>query len=264
MQKASNDIILFLLITTLLIVIMGSFIVTMLYFYRKRQIIYQKDLEKVKSEFEKNILSAQLEIQEQTFQDISREIHDHICLNLTLAKLNLVTLSPNDQQQNIDRINSSIHLVSKSIYELSDISHSMNPGFIESFGLIKTLEMEIEKMKKPGLFEISFFLEGNPVFMNSQKDLVIFRIIQETFNNILKHATAKNVLLRLYYDEIHMEAIVQDDGIGFSSHQFNDDGKIKHRSGLANIKKRTKLINGSCEITSEINKGTTIFLSIPY
>jgi signal transduction histidine kinase len=211
---------------------MGSFIVTIIYFYRKRQIIYQKDLEKIKSEFEKNILSAQLEIQEQTFQNISREIHDHVCLNLTLAKLNLVTLDLEKKQQVIDRINSSTEILSNSIRELSDISHSMNSELIESFGLIKTLEMEIEKMKRPGLLNISYQVTGNPLFMDSQKELVIFRIIQEAFNNILKHAKARNVLLQLHYNEKHIEVTIQDDGAGFIPKQLNENEAPKPKSGL--------------------------------
>jgi len=264
MQTTNSDLTYIVLATTFLILLLAGFILSILFLYRKKQIAYTKELESIKSEYEKTILNTQLEIQEQTFQHISREIHDHICLNLTLAKLNLVTVKTDDWQQNTDRIDSSIDLLSKSIHELSDISHSMNPGLIESFGLIKTLELEIEKLRKPRLFNISFELEGNSVFMNSQKELVIFRIIQEAFNNVLKHAEAKNVLLRLYYDANHMETIIQDDGIGFSSDLSNDNGKMKHQSGLVNIQKRAKLINGDCKIRSEVSKGTTIYLSIPY
>ena len=264
MPSTNHDLTLNVLSITFLILLLAGFILSILFRYRKKQIAYLKELESIKSEYEKTILNSQLEIQEQTFQNISREIHDHICLNLTLAKLNLVTLNMNDWQQNVDRINSSIDILSKSINELSDLSHSMNPEFIENFGLIKTLEIETEKLKKPGLFHATFVLEGNTVFMDSQKELVIFRIIQEAYNNILKHALAKNVLLRLYYNETHMEATVQDDGVGFSLDLFNDNGNIKHQSGLVNINKRAKLINGTCKINSEPGKGTSIHLSIPY
>jgi signal transduction histidine kinase len=264
MQETHNDIIAFLLITTLLIVLMGSFIVTILYFYRRRQIIYQKDLEKIKSEFEKNILSAQLEIQEQTFQNISREIHDHVCLNLTLAKLNLVTLEPTNSVQLSERVNTSVEILSKSIHELSDISHGMNSELLTSHGLIKVLENEIEKIERPGLVRIDYFIEGNPVFMDSQKELVIFRIIQEAFNNILKHAKAKKVTLKLYYDDSHIKVTIQDDGTGFIPEQLDENESRKPKSGLLNMKKRANLINGACEITSKTNHGTIIHLSVPY
>ena len=68
----------------------------------------------------------------------------------------------------------------------------------------------------------------------------------------------------LYYDENHVEVTVEDDGIGFLPNQFNDNSNIKHQSGLINIKKRAKLINGNCTINSQPGKGTSIHLSIPY
>ena len=140
----------------------------------------------------------------------------------------------------------------------------MNPELIESYGLIKALEMEIEKMERPGLLNINYRVTGNPVFLNLQKELVIFRIIQEAFNNILKHAKARRVLLELYYNEGHITVTIKDDGIGFLSKQLNENGTSKPKSGLLNMKKRAHLIDGNCEISSEINIGTTILLSIPY
>ena len=145
MSGTTNGLTQVVLGTTFLILMLAGFILTILFLYRKKQIAYLKELETVRSETERTMLNTQLEIQEQTFQNISREIHDHICLNLTLAKLNLVTVEVGNKNQLAARINSSIEILSKSISELSDISHSMNPELIESFGLIKTLEMEIEK-----------------------------------------------------------------------------------------------------------------------
>ena len=264
MQEVNYHITAFLLIVTLIIVLLGGFILAIFFLYRKKQINYAEKLESLKSEYEKTLLNTQLEIQEQTFQNISREIHDHICLNLTLAKLNLVTLDPGNKQQLSERINSSTEILSRSIHELSDLSHSMNPELIESYGLIKAVEMEIEKMERPGLLNIDYRVTGNPVFLNSQKELVIFRIIQEAFNNILKHAKASRILLELYYNEGQIKVTIKDDGIGFLPKTLNENGTSKPKSGLLNMQKRANLIDGSCEITSEINNGTVIYLSIPY
>src|SRR5678815_5083890 len=92
MQKAHYDIVLFLSVCTFLILLMAGFIVTILYLYRKKQLAYYKTIEELRLDYEKNLLHTHLEIQEQTLQHISREIHDNIGLSLTLAKLNLNTL----------------------------------------------------------------------------------------------------------------------------------------------------------------------------
>ena len=240
MQETHYSITIFLLLVTLLILILGGFILTVLFLYRKKQIAYLKELESIKSEFERNLLRAQLEMQEQTFQNISREIHDHICLNLTLAKLNLVTIEHDNKHHFTNKINSSVEILGKSIHELSDISHSLNPEIIESSGLIATLELEIEKMKKLNLFQITMSMNGNPVYMDSHKELFIFRIIQEAFNNILKHAKATNVLLQLYFHEDHIEAKIEDDGTGFIVDQVNENGTTQLKSGLLNMKIKSK------------------------
>jgi len=244
--------------------LLGGFILAILFVYRKKQINYTKKLESIKSEYEKTLLNTQLEIQEQTFQNISREIHDHICLDLTLAKLNLVTLEPANDLQLLERVNSSVEILSNSIQELSDISHSMNSELLKSYGLIKVLENEIRKMERPGLLAIDYSVEGNPVFMDAQKELVIFRIIQEAFNNILKHANARNVWIRLFYNDSHIKVTLTDDGEGFVPERLNENKISKPRSGLLNMKRRANLINGNCEVVSEINNGTTMNLSIPY
>jgi two-component system, NarL family, sensor kinase len=264
MQAFSGGIGFFVIAATIILLLLAIFIVSMMFVYQKKKIAYEKKMEALKSEFEKTLLSTQLEIQEQTFQHISREIHDHICLNLTLAKLNLVTIDPGNRQQLSDRINSSTEILSRSIHELSDISHSMNPEIIESNGLIAALELEIGKMKKLNLFEINLNINGHSVYMDSLKELFIFRIIQEAFNNILKHAKAKNVLLNLCYRQDHLEALVQDDGQGFLATEYSENGLTIHHSGLKNMRKRALLIKGNCEIISEPEKGTKIKLSVPY
>ena len=93
MQKTPDDIIIFLLVTTSIILVMAGFVITIVLLYRKKQISYQKDIDHIKAEYEKAILNTQLEIQEQTFRNISKEIHDNIGMSLTLAKLNLNMLT---------------------------------------------------------------------------------------------------------------------------------------------------------------------------
>jgi len=96
MPGQNHNTIIFIIITTLFILILIFFIVFILFLYQRRHISYQKGLEILKSDFEKTLLTTQLEIQEQTFQNISREIHDNIGLSLTLAKLNLNTINWNN------------------------------------------------------------------------------------------------------------------------------------------------------------------------
>jgi signal transduction histidine kinase len=207
-------------------------------------------------------LKTQLEIQEQTFQTISRDIHDNINLSLTLAKLNLNTINISDKGKTFSHVNTSISFISKAINDLTDISRSMNSDIIIEKGLITALQHEIDKLEHLEWFTTQFILTGTPVFMDAQKELFIFRIVQEAFNNILKHANAKNVKLQLDYRYDHVDISLEDDGIGFN--HSNGQQPRCSTAGLKNMQKRAELINGEFKIKSNPGNGTIIRFKIPF
>jgi signal transduction histidine kinase len=110
---------------------------------------------------------------------------------------------------------SSSQQISKAIIDLGNISKGMNSELITNQGLIEVLKKETNRLKELDLFELSYSINGSPVFMDSQKELVIFRIIQEAFNNIIKHAKATLVKLNLEYNTDHINVLITDNGNGF-------------------------------------------------
>ena len=263
MQAEKNDIIIFLLVTTVIILLLTGLIITLIYMYQKKQLAYQQNLETLKLNHEKNLMAARLEIQEDTFQHISKEIHDNISLSLTLAKLNLNTLRWNENEKAVFQVNSSIELISRSIANLSDISKSLNSDVISSHGLITAIKNEIQRIREIGLFNIDLNIAGNPVYMDTQKELIIFRIIQEAFNNIIKHANATNSTLTLNYNATALNIGIQDNGSGFVLPDISLSDKTGN-AGLKNMQTRTKMIGGEMKIESVINKGTILSFILPY
>jgi signal transduction histidine kinase len=225
--------------------------------------LFFRNIEQIKLEHEKNLLSARVEIQESTFQQISRDIHDNINLSLTLVKLNLITMNLQNKRSLLEKINASIGLISKAIIDLTDISRCMNSEIIKEQGLIIALQQEIEKLKKLSFFDVYFRLRGNPIFMDAQKELFIFRIMQESFNNILKHARASKVDLCLDYTNTQLNIMISDNGVGFFYDQEHKRGE-KATAGLRNMQKRAELLNGSCDVITKFGVGTIINISIPF
>src|SRR4029079_14563788 len=264
MQNTHYNLILFILASTFLILLMAGFVVTILFLYKKKQLAYYKTIEELKLDYEKNLLHTQLEIQEQTLQHISREIHDNISLSLTLAKLNLNTLDWNYADKAKIKIESSLQQISKSIVDLSDLSKGMNSELIKNQGLIEVLKKEAGRLRELNLFELDYMITGNPVFMDSQKELVIFRIIQEAFNNIIKHARATSVKLSLEYNFDHINVLIADNGRGFSKDAVEQNRNKESNAGLNNMQKRAALFNGRTIIDSALDSGTSIFVTIPY
>jgi signal transduction histidine kinase len=206
-------------------------------------------------------MQTKLEIQEQTFNNISREIHDNIGLSLTLAKLNLNTLQNNSSD--FDKIESSIELIGEALSDLSDISKSLNPEIINANGLIKVLDMEVAKINKTGVYNVKVQVTGEVKFLPSAKELVIYRIVQEALHNCIKHSKAKNIQISLHYNPGFLELSFCDDGIGFSQDEIICEDFFQNKAGLNNIQHRAKLIEGDCKIHSIKNKGTVIYLSVP-
>jgi two-component system NarL family sensor kinase len=263
MQSSPNEITVFIIIATIMILALVVFIILILFLYQRKQVAFLQSLESLKLDHEKNLLKTQLEIQEQTFQNISREIHDNIGLSLTLAKLNLNRLEFEKTERSKELIISSVDLISKSINDLSDISKCLNSEAISQQGLLNALQLEIERLKKLNRFKVDFQVSGNPVYFDSQKELVLFRIAQEALNNIIKHADAQNIFMKVCFDLTEIRLSIKDNGKGFWYTQNKKNFQENMKAGLANMQIRSSLINGSMEIESEIGKGTTITVTAP-
>lgn len=262
-MQAKHEIILLIITTTAIIFLLATIIIALLYFYKKRQITYHQSLNNLKLDFEKNLLKTQVEIQEQTFQQISREIHDNINLSLTLAKLNLATLNWNNIKETHECVNSSINILGSTISDLNSLSKSISTELITEQGLVIALTNEVDRLKKMAHLNVSYEIKGEAIFMDSEKELVIFRIIQEAFNNIIKHSKATEIGIELDYGSQCLNVAIQDNGIGFNKSEIWSNKNEQH-AGLKNMQTRTRLLGGSFSVESWPQKGTQILVSIPY
>ena len=255
--KTDQSIIIFVLTSLFLILLLVSFISTILYRYKQKQNAYLKSLEELKITHENQLLQTQLEIQELTFQNISREIHDNIGQKLTLAKLHLNTLNYTNLEKADLQVTDSVNMISEAISDLSDLSRSMSSENILNNGLIKALEFEVAHLKKSGIFDVGFSTTGNPVFLDAKTELVLFRIVQEAINNIIKHAAADIIDIELHYNSCLLTINICDNGRGFNA-DLNNGG-----TGLSNMKKRAQMLNGTLHIRSFPDIHTQIKIEIP-
>lgn len=258
MQTNRETIILLVITASIIALLLILFVVLLLYFYQRKQIAYQKNIDSLKSEYEKNLLTTELEIQEQTLQHISREIHDNIGLSLTLAKLNLNTLDTASANTSASKIQESAGLIGKAIQDLSGISHGLNASVITSNGLIKAIEEEAVRVGSLGTLKIGMVISGESFFLDDQKELLLFRIVQEALNNILKYARATMARIELNYSPAQLCLTVKDNGCGFDVDLPNNH----MGSGLLNMQARTKILNGQFSISSNTS-GTIITITIP-
>jgi signal transduction histidine kinase len=231
--------------------------------YNLRSLTIQKDLEELKSKQEKLLLQTELEIQEQTFKFISMEIHDNITQVLSLAKLHLNCLELYKNLENQERLTKSKELISKSLDDLSNLSKSMDSDLIENHGLVAAIRYEIDRWKRFTDDSINLEIIGNVKFFNHKNDVLIFRIIQEAVNNIIKYAQASTITIRLEQDSNSHKISIFDNGLGFDIEKVYENKKIGKMSGLKNMRLRAEILNGTLNIYTNPGKGSLVEAIIP-
>jgi len=219
-------------------------------------------MQALKSTHEKELLKTQLEIQEDTFNKISREIHDNISLGLTLSKLQLNNFMAG-MTEKPPLISTSIDLISKSLVDLNDISKSMDGNQLASHGLINILESETTVLGKSGIYQVEFEVVGDPFYLDTETELIFFRIYQEACNNIIKHARATRIIVDLFYEKDSFSMKITDNGKGFDKEKTLEKKELRKMAGLKNFYTRAKMIGAEVNITSVINVGTTIHIKKP-
>jgi two-component system NarL family sensor kinase len=259
MQEQEIRITIFYFFTIAFLILVISIVALLLYAYRKKQALHFEKENKLKTEHETQLISSRMEIHESTLTEISREIHDNLNLSLTLAKLHLNTITWTDTEQSKLAVSSSADIISKTIDDLSNLSRSLNADIIASQGLMNALEAEIERINRSAKININMHVFGKTEFLDSPKELILFRIIQESLQNIIKHADARAVQLHLRFHAQELMVLVVDDGIGYHSPQSK-----QHGTGITNMQARVAGLNGSFSIKGVQGKGTTITIKIPY
>lgn len=223
----------------------------------RRRAIHEKEIYELKTRYEKTILQSQLEIQEQTFRNISQEIHDNIGQVLSLAKLNLNTIPHTNGAA--EKITLSEELLGKAITDLRDLSKSMHPEKIADIGLSNAISNELQMIQRAAKLSTEIITEDKEVHLSNEKSIIVFRMIQEILHNIIKHAKAKNILVKLKGGDTKTFVEIKDDGVGFN---VADLKSTETGIGLKSIEQRCALINASFKIESKPGLGTVVNLII--
>ena len=252
----------FLFTIFLLIVAIG--IVVLVLVYQKKQLQYLRDKEQLRVKFDKEILESKLEIQEQTFKNISQEIHDNIGQVLSLAKITINSMDCNNKEMLVEKISTSSLLVSQAILDLRDLSRSLNADAIVEMGLLKSIEYELELINKTGRYQTNLIKEGTHQRLSHKHELILFRIFQEALNNVLKHSKASEINMKINYNSTNFIMHISDNGIGFDpSSTLSPENNVNLGLGITNITNRAGLIGADFRIISEEGKGTTITIDLP-
>lgn len=204
-------------------------------------------------QFEQTLLTSKLEIQEQTFTHIAQEIHDNIGQVLSLVRLNLNTLGPTMDEQKIEGMD---HLMEKAIADLRHLSHSLDTNVILQNGWLKAVENLLAELQRTSKYNVLFTTDEDLPSLGNEKSIILYRMIQEIINNILKHSDATEIVFNTTGKNDSILVDISDNGKGF------DIYTVSKGAGLQNLETRSRMINASLSITSETGKGTNLSIAI--
>ncbi|MFM9907787.1 MAG: sensor histidine kinase [Chitinophagaceae bacterium] len=260
----NTDIIITIASVSILLFLLSAFIFSFVSIYQRKRKQHKFETSALQSQFSQTLLQTQLEIQEQTLHTISQEIHDNIGQVLSLAKLNIGTMDLHQPELLLQKIDDSKHLVAKAIHDLRDLSKSLHTGYVQQMGLFKAIEYELEMLRKAGKHQTTLTPEGEPFRFDSQKELIIFRMVQEILNNIIKHANATHILVSTNFTPDFFSLTITDNGDGFDSQLMEEPGNTTMGLGIKNMTNRAKLIGAVFTLTSTTGNGTLIKIVLPF
>jgi two-component system NarL family sensor kinase len=260
MQDAKDQVVFTIIAVIVILIFLGVLFLVMLFYYNNKKGQMSKEKQLMRASFDKQLLQSKLEIQEQTFDMISQEIHDNVGQILSLAKVQLSIL---EQREEMDgKLLSNVkESISQAMTELRDIAKSLSSERLHQMSLADSISQEIRRINRSGFIKVSAEITGTEKNISDQHKLIAFRIVQEGLQNILKHAGASDVNVSIRYLDDRMYITIFDNGVG-----FEPETELKKRDGLGlqNILRRAELVGGSAEISSKPGEGTKLQIQMTY
>jgi signal transduction histidine kinase len=247
--------------------LIGGILLLVLLFY----LLYNRTKLKQKQAMDAELLRQQelrsnaiIEAEEKERTRIAKELHDGIGQQLSAAKLNIsglqALLNTNSSKEKV-MLQNAIDLIDESVKEVRVVSHSMMPNALIKSGLVSAVKEFINKISSSGSLKINLEIVGLADRMEQTIETVLFRVLQELVNNIIKHSKATEVSIQLIRHENELTVLIEDNGAGFNVEQaLSKDNGI----GLKNIQSRVAFLNGQVFFDSHLNKGTTVTVEIPF
>jgi PAS domain S-box-containing protein len=216
-----------------------------------------------KSQEQLRSLAAHLEsVREDERKEIAFEVHDELGQELTALKLDLSWLQTkltHIDPKLISKINEMKGLIDITIDRVGNISTKLRPDILDHFGLLAAIEWATGDFQKRSGISCELIFDPEDITVDGDIATVIFRILQETLTNVIRHSKADMVEVLFRENHEKLELFVEDNGVGITKEQINAPNAF----GLFAINERARSVGGKVEILGEKGKGTKVRLAIP-
>jgi len=230
-------------------------------FAKEELLLKTRELETKLLESEQKFSSLSFHLHDQIEKEkkrIGMELHDNIGQNLLLVNLKLKNTRDNYEgfKQNISEVQTALDL---AIKDLREVMYDLRPRALEELGLYAAVSSLSSKMSNTFNIKGSVDCSGVPARLDINNELYLYRIIQESLTNILKHSYASEFHVQFIYANDKLRILISDNGVGFDTEKiFSSKGY-----GLINMRERIKYLKGKMEIESDNQSGTLLLFELP-
>ena len=211
------------------------------------------------NELRQALLTAEIEIKEQTLLTVSRELHDNYGQIASLIKINLNMLSTNLSAEDRKKVDESLILIRQLIVDIKSLATALRGDTILQVGWIKMIEKDVQRVNAMGETRLTFSYPDPAPVIEQDKQVILYRVVQEMINNLLKHAHAReSSLLLTKADDGRLTLEYTDNGKGFNPGQVVK----KNGLGLDGMYERCAMIGADVELSSQPGSGTRIKITL--
>lgn len=223
-----------------------------------RQKQHDEDIRNLLSTQETKALQAMVQGQEKERRRLAQELHNHLGSVLATIKVNMNAIDENA----IANYHTITTLVDQACSDIRSLSHSLNMGVSDNFGLVAALTELTRHLQQANRLKVEFTAAMCHQHLEAQYEIIIYRIVQELVSNVLKHseATELSIQLTCFDEESLMNIIVQDNGKGFDVEEQSDSGS---GMGLKSLREMITDLHGEIRFDSNNNSGTTVDIDLP-
>ncbi|MBD2755452.1 sensor histidine kinase [Spirosoma validum] len=229
--------------------------------YQRKLYAQQAQLHQLELSRQKEITESVVRSQERERERIARDLHDEVGASLSTAKLFVNQIQHETAVDDIKELAQQAGgILGDMVQDVRQIAQNLSPVILDNVGLSDAVKLIMNRLQLSGL-QVSSQIEPVDKELDKEKQLALYRIVQEVVGNIVKHAGATHVALTLACQDNTIRLQIDDDGRGFLYPQ--PDLSARSGMGMGSIRARAGLLNAQLHITSAVGKGTRIELNIP-
>jgi PAS domain S-box-containing protein len=235
----------------------------------ERIAVFARDITELKNA-EKHIHSLSQElikVQERERQRISRDLHDNVAQELATMKITCDTLFPDPRPFPADvvtKVSGLSRILQGTIMNVRNLAYDLRPPGLDQLGLVRTMTNYCEDFAQRNAIAVDFFSAGlSGLSLSADTEINLYRIVQEALHNVIKHARASQVTIRLIASFPTIILRIEDNGRGFDINERLSEACAEKRMGVRSMEERARLLSGTIEFRSHTRKGTRIKVEIP-